>query len=153
MNNSTQRTFYFDFHLYINTGTWNTDLDLSDPFLGWCCHQRESKLQNFEIVVSKMNTSPQSSLYYWLLSFYHHWYMRYKLGLILIQFWINDITTGVKIAIFWEIDLRKNLLTSKFHLIHDIQLWVLHTLFGDNDITKEIFQNFEKLTKELFLIF
>ena len=27
--------FPFDFHLSINIGTWNTNLNLFDPFLGW----------------------------------------------------------------------------------------------------------------------
>ena len=60
-------------------------------------------------------------------------------------FWVNDITMEVKTAMFWEIDLRSKLLTSKFHqilisvlLLHDIQLLALSTQFGGNDFTKEI---------------
>ena len=63
-------------------------------------------------------------------------------------FWVNDITMEVKTAMFWEIDLRNKLLTSKFHqilisvfllsLIHDIQLLTLSTQFGGNGVTKEI---------------
>ena len=49
--------FTFDFHLSINIGTWNTNLDIFDPFLGWWRHHRESKLQKFEKVVSKPNNN------------------------------------------------------------------------------------------------
>ena len=77
-----------------------------------------------------------------------HEYMKYNFGLFLTQFWVNDVTTRVKTAIFWERDLRNKLLTSKFHQIlmliflspsiHDMQLCVLFIQFGDNDVTKEI---------------
>ena len=71
------------------------------------------------------------------------------------------ITTGI----FSISGLSKKLLTSKFHQIlilvfpspsiHDIKFWALFTQFGDNDVAKNIyiFQKFEKLTKELDLIF
>ena len=72
--------------------------------------------------------------------------MKYKFGPFLTQFFVNNITTGVKTAVFWERDLSNKLLT-KFHqillsvflsrLIHDIQLWVLFTQLEDNDITVE----------------
>ena len=140
--------FIFDFHLSINIGTWNTNLDLFVTFLDWWHHHGRSKLQNYERVVSKTNTSPQISFYYWLSSFYHHWYMKHKSGPLLTQFWVNDVTMEVKTAMFWEFDLRSKLLTSKFHqilisvlllpLIHDIQLLALSTQFGGNDFTKEI---------------
>ena len=45
--------FTFDFHLSINIGIWKTNLDLYDPFLGWWCHQGESKLLDFEILYLK----------------------------------------------------------------------------------------------------
>ena len=74
--------------------------------------------------------------------------MKYKFGPFLTQFWVNDVTKGVKTAILSENDLRNKLLISKFHqililiflspLIHDIQLWTLFTQFGYNDVTKEI---------------
>ena len=54
--------FIFDFHLSINIGTWNTNLDFFDPFLDWWRNHWESKLQSFEIVVSKTNTTPHISL-------------------------------------------------------------------------------------------
>ena len=72
--------FIFDFDLSINIGTENTNLDLFDPFLGWWPHHEESKLQNFEILVSKTDTSTQIYLYSWLSSFYHHWYVKYISG-------------------------------------------------------------------------
>ena len=116
--------------------------------MGWWCLHGESKLQNFEIVVWKTNTSPQISIYYWLSSFYHHWYMKYKSWSFLTQFWVNYVTAGFKTAIFWASDLRNQLLTSKFlqilisiflsPSIHGIQLWALFTQSGDNDATKEI---------------
>ena len=140
--------FTFDFHLSINISAWNSGLDLYDLFLGWWRHHRELKLYNFEIVVSKTITSPQIFRYYWLPSFYHHWYMTYKFGYFLTQFWVNDVTTVVKIAIFWESDLRSKLRTLKFcqililiflsDSIDDIHPWALFAQFGDNDVTKEI---------------
>ena len=33
----------FDFHMSINIGTWNTNMDPLDPFLGWLRHHGESK--------------------------------------------------------------------------------------------------------------
>ena len=107
--------FTFDFPLSVNIGTWNTTLELFDPFLGWWCHRKESKLLNFYIVVSKTNTSPQIFLYYWLSSFFHHWCMKCKFGPFLTQFWVNDVITGVKTAIFWESDLQNKLFTLKSH--------------------------------------
>ena len=74
--------FTFSFHLSL---IFLTNLDLFDPFLGWWLHYGKSKLQNFEIEVSKTNTAPQISLYSWLSSLYHDWYMKYKFGL----FWPN----------------------------------------------------------------
>ena len=140
--------FIFDFHLSINIGTWNTNLDLYDPFLGWWRHHGGSKFQNSEIVLSKTKISPQFFLYYWLSSFYHHWYIEYKSGPFLTQFWVNYVTMRVKTVILWESDLWHKILTSMFHKImisvflslsiHDIQLWALFTQFGDNDVTKEI---------------
>ena len=38
-----------------------------------------------KIVVLKMNTSLQIFLYYWLSSFYHHWYMKHKFGIFFTQ--------------------------------------------------------------------
>ena len=63
MNNLPQRNFYFRFSLFVDNSTWNTDLDLFDLFLGLRRHHGESKLQNFEIVISKTNTSPHIFLY------------------------------------------------------------------------------------------
>ena len=61
------------------------------PIFGLMTSPWESKLQNFEFVVSKTNTSPQISLKYWLSSFYHHWYIKTSLGPFLTQFWVNDV--------------------------------------------------------------
>ena len=98
-------------------------------------------------VVSKTNNSPRVSLYYWLSFLYHHYYIKYKFESFMTPFWVNDFTTRVKTAIFWESNLRNKLLNSKFHQIlisifvspsiHDIQSWILFTQFGDNDVTKE----------------
>ena len=100
----------FDFHLSINIGTWNTNLDLFNPFLGWWRHHVGSKFQNSEIVLSNTKTSTQFFLYYWISSSYHHWYIKYKSGPFLIQFW-------VKTVILWESDLWNKILTSVFHQI------------------------------------
>ena len=88
-------------------------------------------------------------------SFYHHCYRKYKFGLFLTKFWLNDVTTGVKTVIFWESDLRNKFLYSKFNQIlisiflspsiHDIQLWSLFTQFGNNDATRE--KNIPKFCK------
>ena len=63
------------------------------------------------------------------------------------QFWVNDVTNGVKTAIFWGSDFTNKLPTSKFHeililiflspSILDIQLWACFTQFWDNDVTKK----------------
>ena len=63
-----KETFTLDFHHSVDNSTWNTDLDLFDLFLGLRRHHGESKLQNFEIVISKTNTSPHIFLYCWLSS-------------------------------------------------------------------------------------
>ena len=125
-------------------------------------HNEELKFQNFEIVVSKTNISLQVSLYYWISSFCHNWYMKHKFGPFLTQFWVNGVTTKVKTAIFWESGLRNKLLISRFYQIlisiflspsiHDTQFWALFIQFGDSDVTKTInILEFEKLTKELDL--
>ena len=126
-------------------------MDFFDPFLGWWPRQGgrgESKLQNFDRLLSKMKSSPQVFLYCWLSSFYHNLYMKKKSGPFLTQFWINDVTTGVKTVRFWESDIWNKILTSMFHqiffsifsslLTQDIQLWALFTQFGNNDVTKGI---------------
>ena len=74
--------------------------------------------------------------------------MKYNFGPFLTRFLVNDVTTGIKTAIFWQSNLRNKLLTLKFHQIlisifllpsiHEIQLWALSTQFGDSDVTKEI---------------
>ena len=107
----------FDFHLSINIGTWNSNLDFFSPFLGWWRYHGGSKFQNPEIIDSNKKTSPQFSLYYWLPSFYHHWYIKYKSGPFLTQFWINGVTTGVKTVVLWESDLWNKILTSVIHQI------------------------------------
>ena len=113
--------FTFDFHFSINIGTWNTNLNLFDSFLGWWRHHTELKLQNFEVVISKANTSSQFSLYYWLSSFYHHWNMKYKFVPFLTQFWVNDVTTRVKTAIFLKDDLRNKVFISEFQSFYWFQ--------------------------------
>ena len=92
--------FTFGFHLSINIGTKNTNLELFDTFLDWWRHNMVSKHPNFEIVVSKRNTSLQISFYHWLSSLFRHWFMEYNFGPILTQLWVNDVTTGVKPTIF-----------------------------------------------------
>ena len=113
------------FHVSINIGTRNTNLNLFDPVFLLRRHPGESKVQNFETLVSKTNTLPQIFLHCWFSSFCH-----------------------VSIIIFRESDLRNKFLSSKFHeklisiflslSIKDIQLWALFTQFGDNDVAKEI---------------
>ena len=126
--------FTFDFHFSINIGTWNTNLNLFDSFLGWWRHHTELKLQNFEVVISKANTSSQFSLYYWLSSFYHHWNMKYKFVPFLTQFWVNDVTTRVKTAIFLKDDLRNKLFISEFQSFYWFQSfyhsWYMIHSFG-----------------------
>ena len=79
-------------------------LSLFDPIL------------NLKILRKKFHKwNSESSFYFWFSSFYGHWYMRYKFGPFLTQFWVKDVTTRVKTAIFWDNDLKNKLLTSKFH--------------------------------------
>ena len=69
---------------------------------------------------------------------------------------------GRQIYIISKTDVRNKPLTKKLHQIlisiflslsiHDTQLWVLFNQFGDNGVTKEIFQNFERWNKELDLM-
>ena len=81
-----KKLFAFDFHLSINIGTWNTNLDLFNPFLGWWhCHE-ESNLQNLETVVSKKNTSPKIPLYYWLPFIWKYIYIYITIVYIIIVF-------------------------------------------------------------------
>ena len=68
-----KETFTLDFHHSVDNSTWNTGLDLFDLFLGLRRHRGESKLQNFEIVISKTNTSPHIFLYCWLSSCIQVW--------------------------------------------------------------------------------
>ena len=99
-------------------------------------------------MVSKTNTSPRISLNYWLSSFYHHCYMKYKFGSFLTPFLVNNVTMGVKTAIFWESDLKNKLPMSEFYQIltpiflsssiYDTHFWTLFAQFGDIDIAKEI---------------
>ena len=100
--------FTFDFHLSINIGTWNTNLDLSVHILGWRRHHAESKLQSFEIMVLKTNTLPQISLYYWLSSFCYHWCMKWKFGPFLTHLWVNEVTTEDKLQFFMKVISETN---------------------------------------------
>ena len=119
-----------------------------NAFLGLWRDQGKSKIQNFEIMVSKANTSFQIFLYYWHLTFYHHWYMKCKTGPFLTQFGVKDVASRVITTLFRDSHVENKPLTSNFHQIlisiflsrsiHDIQLWALFTQFRDNDVTKEI---------------
>ena len=128
-------------------------MDLFHPFLGWWRHHGKSKLQNFEIVVSKRNTSPQILLYYWLPSYYRHWYMKYKFRQFLTQFWVND----VKLPYFEKLITETNSphlkvpSNSNFDFPFSRDTW--YTTFGPfltnleimASQRKYIFQKFEKL--------
>ena len=94
----------------------------------------ESKLQNSEIVVSKTNTSPQIFLYYyWLSSFYHHWYIKYKLWPILTQFCVNVVTIGVKLLYFEKVISEKNSslpYSIKYWFRFFYHFWCMMYIFG-----------------------
>ena len=119
-------------------------------------NQKFQKSQIFEIVVSKSKASPQISLYYWLSSFYRHWYMKYKFGSFLTQFWVND----VKLQYFEKSVTETNFPHFKVPLNIDFDLSVTldtwHATFGSflqnlklmTSEKKYIFQNFGKLTKK-----
>ena len=74
--------------------------------------------------------------------------MKYKFEPFLTQFWVDDVTPGVKTAIFPKSDLRNNFLPSKFHqtlismfsspsyMIYNFGSFF--TQFGENGITKEM---------------
>ena len=74
--------------------------------------------------------------------------MNSKFEPFLTQFWVNDVITGVKTAVFKESDLRNKLVTSKFHQIliliflspstNDLELLAVFIQFADNDVIKEI---------------
>ena len=104
--------FSFDFHLSSNIGTWNTNLDFFDPFLGWWPHQGGKGESDSERLLSKMKFSPQVFLYCWISSSF------------------IEILTSMFHQIF--ILIFPSLSTQ------DIQLWALFTQFGNNDITKGI---------------
>ena len=40
--------------------------------------------------------------FYWLSSFYQCWHVKHKFKHFLTQFWVNDVTTGVKTTIVLE---------------------------------------------------
>ena len=120
---------------------WLNFLLLSSAFRKIWELPREVKT-SFETVVSKRNTSPQISFYYWLASLYRHWYMKYKFGLFLTQFWIND----VYMQYFEELIIESNSprgsikywFRSFYHHWYMIyNFWALFTQFGDNNVTKE----------------
>ena len=106
-------------------------------------------------MVSKTNTSAQIFLNYWLSSFYHHYYAKYKFGSFLTHFLVNEVTMEVKTAIFWESDLKNKLPISEFHQIwtpiflsssiYDTHFWTLFAQFGDIDIARIWAQVFLKL--------
>ena len=119
--------------------------------------QKSQKSQNFEIVISKSNASPQISLYYWLSSFYRHWYMKYKFGPFLTQFWVND----VKLQYFEKLVTETNSPHFKvpsnidFDFSITLDTWYttfspfLHNLKIMTSQKKYKFQNFGKLTKKI----
>ena len=95
--------------------------------------------QNFKILRERFHKRMilQNNSYIWFWSFCQYWYMKYKFGNFLTQFWVNVVQKEVKTAIFWESDLRDKLLTLKFHQIlisvflspmkHDIELGIFLT--------------------------
>ena len=95
-------TFTFDFHLSITIGTWNTNSDLSEPFLSWWRYKEEPKLQSFEMVVLKRNTLLQFFFYYWLLFFYQHWKMKYNFRPLWTQFGLITSSRESKLQYFWK---------------------------------------------------
>ena len=86
MNTSPQSTFYFWFSSFYQYSCMKYKFGPFWPNLGWWRHHGELNLQNSETVVSKAKTSPKIFLYFWLSSFYHHWYIKYKFGPFLTQF-------------------------------------------------------------------
>ena len=152
--------FTFYSHLPINIGTWNTNLDIFQAFLGRWCHRGKSNFQksqtseNFEIVISESNASPQISLYYWLSSFYRHWYMKYKFGSFLTQFWVNDLILQYFEKLVPETNSPHFKVSSNIDFDLSITLDTWYATFGPFLLNLEkmtsqkkcIFQNFEKLT-------
>ena len=53
-----------------------------------------------------------------------------NLTILVTQFWVYDVTTGDKTAIFWEIDLRSKLLFCWFWSFNHPQ-YILFTQFGE----------------------
>ena len=113
--------FTFDFHLSINIGTWNTNLELFDTFLDWWRHNMVSKHPNFEIVVSKRNTTLHLKF-----PFTIDFHLSITIGTCntsLDPFWPNfGLMTSPResnLQFFWERDLRNKLIVSSnsyFHL-------------------------------------
>ena len=128
--------FTFNFHLSINIGTWNHNLDFFELFLGWW-PRGVTSLTKFWDSGFKNEYFISNFPLYWLSCFYHYWYKKYRFVYFFTQFWVNDVTTGNKIAIFWESDLTNKFLFSTFHRIlilifllpsiHDIQVWAHYT--------------------------
>ena len=121
--------FTFNFHLSINIGTWNHNLDFFELFLGWW-PRRVKTLTKF--LDSGFKNEDFISNFPLLL-----FIMFLSLLVFFTQFWVNDVTTGYKIAIFWESDLINKFLFSTFYQIlilifllpsiHGIQVWARYT--------------------------
>ena len=126
--------FTFGFHLSINTGTWNTNLALSDKIFGWWRNHGISKLQNFEIAVFKnkyFTSNFDFLLNFTFLSQSVHEIQVWVFFYPLFDKWRHHRRLNCNILRKWS---QKQTLTSKFHQrliqnflspsIHDKQLLV-----------------------------
>ena len=107
----------FDFHLSITITAWVVSLGPFSSKFWVDTSPRWVKPSKFLGRDFKNEYHTSGLPYFWIPSFYRKWYMKHKFGPFLIQLWFNDVTAGVKTAIFSENDLRNKLLTLKFHQI------------------------------------
>ena len=95
--------------------------------------------------------------YYWISSFHHHWYMKYKFELFLTQFWVNDVKLQYfeKLATGTNSPYFKVPSNTDFDLSITLDTWYttfcpfLHKLKIMTSQKESIFQNFGKLTKKI----
>ena len=108
-------------------------------------------------MISKSNGSPQISLYYWFSFLYRHWYMKYKFGPFLTQFWANDVKLQYFEKLVTETNFPYFKVPSNIDFDLSITLDTSYTTFGPflpnlkimTPQKKYMFQNFDKLTKKI----
>ena len=130
----------------------------------------------FGLMKSKLSKKPKKSKFwdgdfkkYWftsnfllllLSSFYRHWFMKYKFGPFLTQFWDNDVQfqyfdklvteiNSPHFKVLSNIDFDLSIALDTWYITFDPFLPNLEIMTSQK---KYIFHNFEKLTKKLDLI-